>query len=95
TYLLFAGLGGWLVGLFPALPGDLVRAVAGVALMSPLTGALAGALSDATHRFPAMLTLVVTPSGFTFAGVGSAFWGLSAGILAFVLEDVARRFRPS
>jgi benzoate membrane transport protein len=95
TYLLFAGLGGWLVGLFAALPGDLVRAVAGVALMSPLTGALAGALSDASHRFPAMLTLAVTASGFTMLGVGSAFWGLAAGILAFVLEDIARRLRPS
>ena len=38
------------------------------------------ALADPAHRLTAGLTFVVVASGLTFAGVGSAFWGLVAGL---------------
>ena len=37
--------------------------------------------------------LAVTASGFSMAGVGSAFWGLVAGIGALMLEAALRRWR--
>lgn len=93
TYLAFAAFAGLLVAISLALPADLMKAVAGVALMSPLLGALAGALGDEKRRFPAVLTLVVTASGFAIAGIGSAFWGLVAGVLAIGLETGVARWR--
>ena len=32
---------------------------------------------------PALVTFLVTASGLTIAGVGSAFWGLAAGLVLF------------
>ncbi len=93
VYLLFAILSGFLVALFAAMPAELIKTVAGVALMSPLLGALAASMADEKQRFAAVLTLAVTASGFSMAGIGSAFWGLAAGIGALALEAGLRRWR--
>jgi len=42
---------------------------------------------------PAVLTLAVTASGLTLFGVGSAFWGLVAGLLALGLDALADGMR--
>lgn len=95
VYLVFAAFAGFLVALSLALPADLMKAVAGVALMTPLMGALASALGDDKQRFASVLALVLTASGFSIAGVGSAFWGLVAGIAATALESAVRRARSA
>jgi benzoate membrane transport protein len=94
VYLVFALLSGFLVALFAALPVDLIRTVAGLALMTPLLGSLAAAMAEEKQRFAAVLTLAVTASGVTFFGVGSAFWGLVAGVLALAIEAALRRPAP-
>ena len=40
-----------------------------------------------------MLTLAVTASGLTLFGIGSAFWGLVAGLVALGLDVLADRLR--
>lgn len=89
-YLVLALFGASLVSVFGALPPALVTTVAGTALLGPLTGSLATALARDTERFAAMLAFGVTASGVTLAGVGSAFWGLVAGLLALGLERLRR-----
>lgn len=42
------------------------------------------------ERFAAVLAFAVTVSGITLAGVGAAFWGLCAGLLALALDRVWR-----
>ena len=37
-------------------------------------------------REAALVTFLVTASGLTLAGVGAAFWGLVAGVLALVVQ---------
>jgi benzoate membrane transport protein len=37
-------------------------------------------MGEEKHRFAAVMTLVVTASGMTLAGIGSAFWGLLLGL---------------
>ena len=69
-----------------ALPPVLIAVVAGTALLGPLTGALASALHREQERFAAVLAFAVTASGITLVGVGAAFWGLLAGLLALGLE---------
>jgi benzoate membrane transport protein len=81
------------IGLLGALPGDLVAALVGLALLAPLTGALAGAFAAPPQRFAAALALAVTASGTAFLGIGAAFWGLVAGLAALALEAGAARLR--
>jgi benzoate membrane transport protein len=40
-----------------------------------------------------VLTLAVTASGVTLFGIGSAFWGLAAGLAAVGLDALASRVR--
>ena len=93
NYLIFAAFSAALIGLIAALPPELIRTVAGLALMGAFAGALGSALSEEAKRFPAVLTLAVTASGLTLFGIGSAFWGLAAGLLALGLDHMAVRLR--
>ncbi|QFU17283.1 benzoate/H(+) symporter BenE family transporter [Microvirga thermotolerans] len=93
SYLLFAAFSGGLIALVAALPPELIRTVAGLALIGSFTGALSSALAEEFKRFPAALTLAVTASGLSLFGIGSAFWGLAAGLLVLALDDAALRLR--
>jgi benzoate membrane transport protein len=85
-YLAIGLAGGAVVGLLQAFPRELVLAVAGLALLSTIAGGLASALKDERHRDAAILTFLVTLSGLTLAGVGSAFWGVVAGTAALLVQ---------
>ena len=85
-YLAIGLAGGAVVGLLQAFPRELVLAVAGLALLSTIAGGLAVALKDERHRDAAILTFIVTLSGLTLAGVGSAFWGVVAGAFALMVQ---------
>jgi benzoate membrane transport protein len=93
SYLIFAAFSAALIGLIAALPPELIRTVAGLALIGAFAGALGSALSEEAKRFPAVLTLAVTASGLTLFGIGSAFWGLAAGLLALGLDFLALQLR--
>ena len=87
AYVIFAAFGASLVAIFAVLPSSLIVLVAGLALMASLANALAIALKDEHHRMAATTAFVVTASGLTLFGVGSAFWGLVAGLIVLVLEN--------
>jgi len=93
NYLAFAAFGAALIGLIAALPPELIKTVAGLALMGAFAGALGSALSEEAKRFPAVLALAVTASGITLYGIGSAFWGLAAGLIALALDALFVRLR--
>lgn len=78
--------GSVILATLAALPAELIAAIVGLALLTPLMGALAGGFADPATRFPAAVTLIVTGSGVSVLGVGAAFWGLAAGLLALFLE---------
>lgn len=85
-YIVVGSFGATLASLFAALPSALVASVAGLALLGAIMSGLAGAMSDEREREPALLTFLVTASGVTVLGIGSAFWGLVVGVIAaFVL----------
>jgi benzoate membrane transport protein len=79
TYVLFGLLAGAATGLIALSPPILIEAIAGLALLGSLGGALAGAIGDARGREAAMITFLVTASGMSFFGISGAFWGLLAG----------------
>lgn len=90
VFYLVVGLFGATVGaLFAALPRELVAAIAGLALLGTIGNGLASALAPERERESALITFLVTASGLTLWGVGSAFWGLVAGTTALVIMRVA------
>ena len=89
-YLLAGLFGATVAALFAALPRELVLGIAGVALFGTIAGALAGALAREPEREPALITFLVTASGMTLAGIGSAFWGLVAGALTLLVLSARR-----
>ncbi|MBC8792218.1 MAG: benzoate transporter [Tagaea sp. CACIAM 22H2] len=90
-YLLLAAFAGACVAILAALPKALIATFAGLGLVGALQGALTGALKDEAERFPAVLTLAVTASGVSLFGIGSAFWGLAAGIAALAAQNLKLR----
>lgn len=85
-YLLTGLLGATVASLFAALPHALVAAIAGFALLGSIAGSLAGALADDAERDAALLTFLVTASGLSLFGIGSAFWGLALGLAGRALQ---------
>ena len=81
-YLLLAIFSPLLVRVFLALPPAVIAALAGVALIPALLGAMEAMFVAKADRDPAILTFLATGSGLTLFGLGSAFWGLVVGFLA-------------
>lgn len=84
-YLLMGLFGATLTAVLLALPKELVWAIAGFALLGTIGNGLVTALNHERHREAALVTFLVTASGITLFGVGSAFWGLLAGVLVLLL----------
>jgi benzoate membrane transport protein len=85
-YIAVGLAGGAVVGVLNALPRELVLALAGLALVGTIAGALAVAMKSETQRDAALITFVVTLSGVTLAGIGAAFWGVVAGGAALLIQ---------
>jgi benzoate membrane transport protein len=81
---LFAGL---VTGVLSSLPKELIAAIAGIALLGTIASSLLIALTDETHRDAAVITFLVTLSGVTLGGIGSAFWGVVVGTLALFVQN--------
>jgi len=78
-------LGATLASLFTVLPPSFLTALAGLALLPTIGSSLWEALKVAREREAAVVTFLVSASGLSVAGIGSAFWGLAFCILATVL----------
>ena len=89
-YLILGVFGATVATLFAAFPRELVLAIAGLALLGTIAGAIATAVKDETNREPAVITFLVTASGVTLFGIGAAFWGLLGGVLAMLVLNWRR-----
>lgn len=84
-YLIVGLFGATIAALFAAFPKELVMAIAGIALFGTIGNSLAAALREEQDREPALITFLVTASGLTLGGIGSAFWGLLAGVAVLLV----------
>jgi benzoate membrane transport protein len=84
-YILVGSFGATLVGLFMALPAQLIAVIAGLALMGALISGLSQAMADEKQKQAALVTFLVTVSGLTVFGIGSAFWGLVGGLFCSMI----------
>lgn len=95
-YLLIGSFGATIASLFSALPAALIASLAGLALFGSLATGLGTAMSNDSKREPALIAFLVTASGISFLGIGAAFWGLGAGVLAdWLLFGVMNKRRLS
>ncbi|EKT3980714.1 benzoate/H(+) symporter BenE family transporter [Klebsiella aerogenes] len=90
-YLLAGLFGGSITALMAALPPVWIQMLAGLALLGTISGSLYQALGHESERDAAVVTFLVTASGVTLAGVGSAFWGLVLGCISYALLTALRR----
>ena len=77
--------GATLAALFASLPKELVLSIAALALFGSIINGLTIAMSEAKEREAALVTFMVTASGMTLLSVGSAFWGIVAGVLTLMI----------
>ena len=84
-YLLLGIFSSLVAALFSAFPVEFVLALAGLALLSTIANSLYTAVADDALREAAVITFVVTASGLSLFGIGAAFWGLVAGVIAHIV----------
>ncbi len=77
--------GATLAALFAALPKELVLSIAALALFGSIMNGLTVAMNEGKEREAALITFMVTASGFTLFSIGSAFWGIVAGVLTLMI----------
>jgi len=92
-YLLFGSFGATITSLFMAFPKELLVVIAGLALFTSLSSSLSAAM-EGKQRESALVTFLITISGISIAGIGSAFWGLLAGLLIFFIMSIPTRKQP-
>lgn len=85
-YMLAGCLASSLVSLLALVPSSWLWTLAGLALLGPLSQALSRAFDAQADQEAAVLTLVVTASGISMAGINSAFWGLMVGVLVLAFR---------
>ncbi|MGY5957000.1 benzoate/H(+) symporter BenE family transporter [Kosakonia sp.] len=90
-YLLAGVFGGSITALLAALPVSWIQMLAGLALLGTISGSLHQALNHANDRDAAVVTFLVTASGISVWGIGSAFWGLVVGGVCYGALALARR----
>jgi benzoate membrane transport protein len=89
-YLVAGIFGATIAALFAALPKALVVSVAALALFGSIMSGLTNAMSNVREREAALVTFMVTASGLTLLSIGSAFWGLVAGVVTQLVLNARR-----
>ena len=84
-YLIGGTFAGTIVLLFTSLPGEFVAVLAGLALIGAITSNLSAFAAHKDHLEASVITFIATASGMSFLGLGSAFWGVVIGALAYAL----------
>lgn len=77
--------------VFAAFPSEMILGIAGLALLGTVANGLHRALANETEKDAAFITFALTASGLTMFGIGSAFWGVIAGIISQAILQMKRR----
>jgi len=85
-YLVLGLLSAAAAALVATAPPLLIEAVAGLALLGAFGASVSAALKDEADRTAALVTFLLSASGLSFFGIGSAFWGLVGGLAVLGLS---------
>ena len=85
-YIIMGIFGGAVTGLFILFPDALIMAIAGLALLGTIGNSLHTALDNQNSREAALITFLVTASGFSLFSIGAPFWGIVLGTTIYYLQ---------
>ena len=91
AYVLLAFAAGIVTALAALAPSALITAVAGLALIPALVGALSAAFKDTTQIEAPALTFLIAASGMSLFGVSGAFWGVVVGAVVWIAKGARGR----
>lgn len=93
-FYLLMGIGALsLMTLFQSLPQALILALAGIALFSTIGSSLQHAFIETQYKEAALMTFLVTASDFSLWNIGSALWGMLAGIITIAISHFVGKAR--
>jgi len=75
------------VALFAAFPQELIMIIAGLALLNTITHSLFETVKNESDRDVAVLTFIITASGFSLFQIGSAFWAVLLGLTLYHIKQ--------
>ncbi len=90
-YVVVGLAAGMFVKVLGGLPHELIITIAALGLFGPLSSALAAMAKEPRDIEAAVVTFIMTASGITIFGVGSAFWGILAGLILWGIRKVWER----
>lgn len=94
AFYLFMGITALtLMTLFQAMPQAFILALAGIALFSTIGASLQQAFVDSEYKEAALMTFLVTASDFSLWNIGSALWGVLAGVITLFIAALVTQFR--
>ena len=81
-YILVGGLAGTITSLFAIFPEQLIKAIAGFALLNTIFVSLKSAFHNTTDsNDAAFITFIIAASQFKIFSIGPAFWAILIGLL--------------
>ncbi|OCL91356.1 benzoate/H(+) symporter BenE family transporter [Arcobacter porcinus] len=87
-YIIVGLFGVTLAAIFAAFPATFISSLAGLALLSTITGSLSSAMSEENTREAAVITFLATAANINIFGISGAFWGLVLGITAYFILNL-------
>ncbi len=86
VFFLLAGFfSATIVSVFSGFPKEFVAILAGLALLGAFLSNVSLMVEDHLHREASFITFLVTASGVNLLGIGSTFWGMLAGAVAYFI----------
>ena len=86
-YLIGGTFAGTIVLLFSAIPSAVIAALAGLALIGAIVANIRLLCAESKYIEPAVICFMVTASNMSIGGMGSAFWGIVLGMLAYWISS--------
>ncbi|MBS0508749.1 MAG: benzoate/H(+) symporter BenE family transporter, partial [Proteobacteria bacterium] len=91
-YLIGALFAGTVVLAFNAFPPAFIAALAGLALVGAIVSNIRMLADEPAYIESSVITFLVTASGMTIGGLGSAFWGIVIGLAAHLMLRSGPKF---
>ncbi|WP_022943155.1 benzoate/H(+) symporter BenE family transporter [Psychromonas hadalis] len=90
-YILMAISAGYLMEAFATLPHALIYSLAGLALFTTINNSIQQALSEDKMSEAAIITFLVTASNLTLWDISSVLWGLIAGSITLLAQNLLKK----
>lgn len=84
-YLIGGLFAGSVTLVFNAFPSALIAALAGLALIGAIVSNIKMLANEPAYIESSVITFLVTASGMSLVGLGSAFWGIAIGLAAHLV----------